>query len=70
MLRSFSLLAEYFPLGLRDVAAAVCKHFAFKISRRVSKGITYQLCPLKHLKNVAATLVLPLQISETSQTSQ
>lgn len=58
----FFSVAAYFPLDLRDVATAVCKQFASKVSRGVSRGITYQLCPLEHLKNVAATLALPLQI--------
>lgn len=66
----FFSLSEYFPLDLRDVTTAVCKQFASKVSRRVSRGITYQLYPLEHLKNVAATLALPLQISEVSRKGQ
>lgn len=58
----FFSLAEYFALDLRDITTVVCKQFASKVSRGVSRGITYQLCPLEHLKNVAATLALPLQI--------
>lgn len=58
----FFSVAEYFLLHLRDVTTAVCKQFASKVSRRVRWGIMYQLCPLEHLKTVAATLAVPWQI--------
>lgn len=66
----FFPLAECFSLDLRDVTTAVCKHFASKVSRGASRGIAYQLCPLEHLGNVAATLALPLQIEEASLKGQ
>lgn len=66
----FFSLSEYFPLDLRDVTTAVCKQFASEVSRGVSRGIMYQLCPLEHLKNVVATLALPLRISEASRNGQ
>lgn len=49
-------------MDLRDVTTAVCKQCASKVSRGVSRGITYQLCLLERLKNVAATLALSWQI--------